>query len=270
MSPSVSDVINFLAMLYDTGIGYSAIGTARSALSTFLLIDGRPAGEHKLVCRFMKGVFASRPALPRYQVTWDVSLVLNYLKGLHPPSSLSLKDLSLKLITLFALLAGQRHQTLNSLDVINMSISADYAKFRIADILKTTRPNHHVAEIVFPAYDKDERLCPVKYLIQYLKLTRDIRLSEKKLFISYISPHKAIGTGTISRWIKMVLSNSGIDLSIFSPHSTRAASASKAVDKVQLGTILRTVGWSSERTFARFYKKPIIKEGVFAKAVIDQ
>merc|ERR1712002_235599 len=177
MSPSVSDVINFLAMLYDTGIGYSAIGTARSALSTFLLIDGRPAGEHKLVCRFMKGVFASRPALPRYQVTWDVSLVLNYLKGLHPPSSLSLKDLSLKLITLFALLAGQRHQTLNSLDVINMSFTEDSVKFRIAEVLKQTRPGYQVPELVFPAYE----------------------------VVSYRKPHKAVSTATIARWIKTIL-----------------------------------------------------------------
>ena len=218
----------------------------------------------------MRGVFACRPALPRYQVTWDVSLVLNYLKKLHPPLSLSLKDLSFKLLTLFALLAGQRHQTLRSLDVINMSISADFAKFRVADILKTTRPSHHIPELVFPAYSKDERLCPVKYLIQYLKLTRDIRLSEKRLFISYISPHKAIGTGTISRWLKYVLVRAGIDLSIFSAHSTRSAASSKAVEKVQIGTILRTVGWSSEKTFARFYNKPIIKEGAFARAVLDQ
>ena len=81
MKASVESVLNFLGDIFDTGIGYSAVGTARSALSTFLWIDGKPAGEHSLVCRFMKGVFNIRPALPRYEVTWDVSVVLNILKS---------------------------------------------------------------------------------------------------------------------------------------------------------------------------------------------
>ena len=40
-------------------------------------------GTHPLVRRFMKGVFILRPALPRYNVTWDVNIVLNYLKYKH-------------------------------------------------------------------------------------------------------------------------------------------------------------------------------------------
>ena len=61
----------------------------------------------------------------------------------------------------------------------------------------------------------------------------------------------------------------GVDLSIFSPYSTRAAATSQAFGKVELGTILRTVGWSNEKTYARFYKKPIVDQGAFAKAVLQ-
>ena len=178
MKAPVENVINFLSDIFETGVGYSAVDTARSALSTFLWIDGKPAGEHPLVCRFMRGVFNIRPALPRYEVSWDVKLVFKYLKKLHPPQSLSLKDLSLKLVMLLALLAGQRHQTLSCLDVINMSFTENAVKFRITEVLKHTRPGHHIPELVFPAYDIDERLCPVKYIIQYLKVTRDLRMKE--------------------------------------------------------------------------------------------
>ena len=205
MKASVENVLNFLGEVFDSGIGYSAVGTARSALSTFLWIDGKPAGEHPLVCRFMRGVFNIRPALPRYEVTWDVSIVFKFLKKLHPPQALSLKDLSHKVTTLLALLAGQRHQTLTCLNVMNMSFTQDAVKFRIGDVLKHSRPGHHIPELVFPAYEKDERLCPVKYVIQYLKVTRDLRLKEKALLVSYIKPHKAVTTGTISRWIKKVM-----------------------------------------------------------------
>ena len=66
------EVLNFLAEIFDSGVSYSAVGTARSALSTFLWVEGKPAGTHPLVCWFLRGVFAERPALPRYEVTWDV------------------------------------------------------------------------------------------------------------------------------------------------------------------------------------------------------
>ena len=35
----------------------------------------------------MKGVYTPRPALPRYNVTWDVNVALKYLKGLSPLES---------------------------------------------------------------------------------------------------------------------------------------------------------------------------------------
>jgi hypothetical protein len=81
MHPNVSQVLEFLAELFHSGLHYSAINTARSALSTFISIDNKPSGSHPLIIRFMKGVFEMRPAMPRYQITWDVSLVLCFWKN---------------------------------------------------------------------------------------------------------------------------------------------------------------------------------------------
>ena len=70
------------------GLGYSAIGTHRSALSSILQVPGVPKiGEHVLVSRFMKGVFNLRPPQPRYSHTWDVNKLLMYLKSLGPNAS---------------------------------------------------------------------------------------------------------------------------------------------------------------------------------------
>ena len=76
------------------------------------------AVSHPLVSRFIKaGVFEARPALPKYPETWDVKQELSYLQTLHPPESLTLKDLTYKLVMLLAaLLSGQRRQTLHSLE----------------------------------------------------------------------------------------------------------------------------------------------------------
>ena len=48
-------------------------------------------GDHNLVVRFLKGVYIEKPLQPRYDFTWDVSLVTNYLKDLNSCESLSLK-----------------------------------------------------------------------------------------------------------------------------------------------------------------------------------
>lgn len=62
-SASVETGVNFLAKLYQTGVGYSAINSARCALSTCILIGGcKSFGSHPLVCRFIKGFFESRPS----------------------------------------------------------------------------------------------------------------------------------------------------------------------------------------------------------------
>jgi len=81
-NPDISFVLDFLASLFDSGLGYSAINTARSALSTFLTIDNLPVGKHVLVKRFLRGIFNIKPSLPKYTKTWDVSAVLDYLKTL--------------------------------------------------------------------------------------------------------------------------------------------------------------------------------------------
>ena len=60
----------------------------------------------------------------------------------------------------------------------------------------------------------------------------------------------------------------GIDLAMFTPASTRAASSSKAAMSVSLGLILRTGGWSSDSVFGRYYNKPLVDVGGFANAVL--
>ena len=57
--PAVADVINFLTHFYDTGNSYSAINTARSALSAAVDIADSPCtvGKHPLIKRFVKAAF---------------------------------------------------------------------------------------------------------------------------------------------------------------------------------------------------------------------
>lgn len=64
---TINDGLDFLTLLYKQGVGYSAINTARSALSSVITpADKTTFGEHPLVTRFLKGTFELRPSLPRY------------------------------------------------------------------------------------------------------------------------------------------------------------------------------------------------------------
>ena len=89
------------------------------------------------------------------------------------------------------------------------------------------------------------------------------------LFISYVKPHNAISKDTISRWLRNVLFNAGIDCTKFKPHSIRSAAVSKAkANFVPIGHILQVAGWSNTRTFGKFYNKPMEKVAEFDKEVL--
>ena len=251
--------IDFLATLFSSGLGYSAINTARSALSSVLLLPNNTTfGSHPLVTRFLKGVFELKPSLPRYSVIWDVGVVLQYLKSLGLATELELKTLTKKMTMLLCLLTGQRCQTLTKLDINLMQTLQDKIVFTVGEKLKTTRPGRHLQPIELTSYDQDKTLCTVSHLQTYIANTHHLRGQNSKLLISYAKPHKPVSISTISKWAKTVLKEAGIDTTCFSGNSARSASTSYSVQSgLPLQDILKAGGWSNAGTFARYYNKPV-------------
>ena len=267
IQPSLGSVLDFLTVLYQQGLTYSAINTARSALSSYVTLkDGTCVGKHPLVSRLMKGIFQEKPPRPKYTDIWDVSVVLSHLHSLSPVDTLSLKELTLKLLMLILLVSGQRGQTVHLLNIDHMVFSNNCYTFQLVEHLKQSRPGVKNPLVKL----EDKALCVVSTLQEYLTRTQTLRGSGSQLFISYRKPFKKVSRDTVSRWVRSVLTDSGIDTSRFKPHSTRAASASAASNaSVSLDDILQTAGWSSESTFATFYNKPIAKENTFADGVLS-
>ena len=266
-SPPVREVIEFLTELHDNGLGYSALCTARSALSASVKFEGHPIGEHFLVSRFMKGAFNLRPALPKTNVTWDPKILLDHLKTLSPNDKISFKQLTFKCASLIWILSGQRGQSIHLISTKNLSVFTNEVKIRFGDKLKTSRPGFHQAEITLKAFPTDSALCVVRTLEEYLKRTEEFRGEEKQLFISFQKPYKAISRDTLSRWISVIMKDAGLDTSIFTPHSLRSASTSKAKRrKVSIQTILDTAGWKKDCTFRKHYEKEIKECGEFSLA----
>ena len=67
----------------------------------------------------------------------------------------------------------------------------------------------------------------------------------------------------MSRWVKGILKGVGIDMKIFSPHSTRNASTSMAKSvHLPIDLILKTGGWRSMKSYAKHCDK-------FAEAILQ-
>jgi len=266
---NVEQAIEFLTELYQKDLSFSAINTARSMLSVILKpVDGMTIGNQPLMRRFMKGVFRSRPSLPKYTVTYDVNIVLQYLGNLPTCQDLSLKQLTERLVTLLALLSGQRCQTLQFLNLNCMLRQEDRYTFYIASLLKTTRPAFHQMPLEFLAYPHNQKLCVVRNLDEYITRTQGLRNGCFQLLISPSKPYKGVKSSTIGRWLRKVLADAGIDTKTFAAHSTRSASTSCAKAKgLSVMEIARAAGWKNCRTFAEHYDK--LAESNFGNAILE-
>lgn len=260
--------MDFLTELFDEQFSYSAVNTARSMLSNFLVCNGK-FGIDPTVCQFMKGAYNLRPPKARYHEIWDANIVIKYLRGLSPVNMLNFTQLTLKVVMLMALISAQRVGTLHSLTVDMLRKTSNSFVFHLDAPLKQSRDGKPLPYLEFKAYPRDRRLCIFTYLKEFLK-RRKLKVGNvhNKLFISLIGKHKPVSKSTIARWIKIVLKNAGINTNIFKAHSVRAASVSKAKEQdIPIEDIMSNAGWTNSSTFGKFYDKPIRKQS-FAEAVL--
>ena len=130
-------------------------------------------------------------------------------------------------------------------------------------------PKTILDEIKFYSYPNDLTICPLNCLRQYLEATKQHRGNITSLFMTLNKPFKVSSKDTLVRWVKQTLEDTGINMNIFSPHSTLSVSNSKAEISVPLKTILETGRWRSNRMFARFYNKPILQEEQYCFSILN-
>ena len=179
--------------------------------------------------RFLKAVNQIKPVTPRYVETWDPDSVLNLFLSWAPAKKLSLEILTMKTVVLLLLVSGKRPQIIRNLDIGNMKVTDNHYTFYLNQSdLKEGRLNYKPEPLRFHKYPANKKLCIFNYLTEYLSRTNGIRKEEKSLFITLTAPHGRPSQCTVSRWIKTVLKEAGIDTALFSAGSTRSASTSKA------------------------------------------
>ena len=256
----VTELLDFLQSEYSVGKQYTTLNSYRSAISaTHIGFDGRPAGQHPLICRLMQGVFNSRPPQPKNVILWDVEEVLRYLEALPPLEELDLKTLTFKTAILFALSSADRVSDLQALDIRYRTYTNEGVRFIIPGLTKTRRSGPP-REVFYPEFGENRKICAVAALREYEKRTSSLRppLSDPNpLFISLVKPHKKVSPQTMGRWIKSTLALAGIDTSMYGAHSTRGVSTSTAKQKgVALVDVMSAANWKRESTFSKFHHRP--------------
>lgn len=166
----------------------------------------------------MQGVFNSRPPCPKYSVTWEVDVVISYLRSLGPSEDLSLKMLSLKLVVLMALASAGRSSDLHALDLRFRRYTPEGVIFVLPTLTKTRRSGPP-KESFFCTFE-EELLCPVHTLRVYERRTDSLRPKENIENRLFKKPHQPVCSASIARWMKTILTSAGIDIDQFKAHST--------------------------------------------------
>ena len=95
-------------------------------------------------------------------------------------------------------------------------------------IVKQSAPRGDQPVSLIPRLVAESKLCVATVLDEYIDRTFSLQGGEQQLFISYVKPHHGLSKDTISRWMKTVMQQAGVDTTVFKQHSIRAASTSKS------------------------------------------
>ena len=261
-NPTLSDILYFLDS--QKGSSHSKVTTARAAL-TFLFTcwdNNILQTNEPLVAKFIKGLWNQNPDLPGKTPVWNPARLLSHVKQNKIIETEDFLLLSQTTVTLLALATAARVQTLAALNIDTLQIMEDNSYiFPINVPLKTSSVSNHLVEVRIHPFT-DETLCPVSFLEKYISKTSSLRSNNNSnLFISTQKPYSKVSQQTLSRWIKTCLKNAGIQ---DKAHSIRASSTSAVFfSKLPVDKIIQKAGWTSESTFAKYYKRPLLESGEF-------
>ena len=257
VSRTAENIVQFLTNLFNKGRSYSVINSLKRGINSIACLQPyKSISDHPLIRDFTKGVFNLRPPRPRYSTTWDVRIVFYYLESIEDNVHLSDKLLSQKLLILLLLLSGQRLSTIFHFTVDRTTLSDISCSFSPVNALKHSRQGKKLDVSMFNKYPID-KLCAIQCLVKYLKRRNNRVEREQTLFITYCKLFKAVSQDSMSRCIKDIFSK--LKRFNFSPHSTRAASISKAkVTGIAIDDILSKGCWINAENVFKYCDKKIL------------
>ncbi len=277
---TVSDVLSFLQYRLDSGSLPSTLKVYVAAIAAFRSPQGgQSIGRDPMVVSFLKGARRLHPPRPPSVPPWDLKVVLRALSQppFEPLTSMGLKELSLKTTLLLALASAKRIGDLHA-----FSVDSDCIRFEPGDCSVTLRPRMgYVPKLLSTSFktqtvslsalssestasreaDAQTSVCPVRALRIYIDRSASFRQSDQ-LFVCYggCARGRAVSKQRLSHWIVDAITAAYTSQGLECPlhirgHSTRAIASSWAWSRgMSIRDICVAAGWSSQNTFARFYK----------------
>lgn len=123
--------------------------------------------------------------------------MLQYVKSISDTENLKCKELTRKTITLMILVTAQRLQTMALIITENIVISDSAITIEVPELIQTSKPGGYQPNLVPRFLEEEQNICVARSLIQYSKLTKELRRNGGTLFISIVKPHKPIGAQTL-------------------------------------------------------------------------
>ena len=191
-----------------------------------------------------------------------MSLLLKYYNSIDNNENLQFKDLVKKTVVLFMILVACRKQDLFTITVDNIVVEENKIVFLPNKTLKHRNTGKPLEPLIYHIYTANNKLYIVNCVNSYLGVREKIvDANVTEFIITYGKPHKPASWDTMSRWIKDELGKVGINTNVYTTHSCRAASTSKAMDNGVSPTKIQNRGcWKNENTFRTFYSKDIIDQ----------
>ena len=140
MRANLKDGLLYLSDLAKKRLAYNTINVQRPMLSDLLEdTDNTPFGRHELTRRFMRGLFNLNPLKPRYSVTWDPQVILDYLSISDGNDDMGLLALSCKVTSLMALSTLMRVSEIAGIDKKSIIFSEKAVEFSLSKPRKWQR-----------------------------------------------------------------------------------------------------------------------------------
>ena len=274
-SVSLAAVVDFLRFLRsDRKLVLSTIRSYVSAIRYPLqLAKGSDLFDDPSYAAFMRGLAASMPISRPVPVQWNLNVVLSFLQGVEPLSSVSSFALLKKTLFLVALASGRRISELTHLSWKAPFLVITHSSAKLAYtpgfLAKNEVPGRLHSRIVIRriacSSDSPERyLCPVRCLLHWRQRIRDRgSVAEQQLFQSpdavFQSPKRL--SSLLVEVIKeshSVVSEEGARLMRVRAHDVRAVAASQLwLSCSDWDQVSSAFSWKDKTVFIDHYSRGI-------------
>jgi len=283
---STIQVGEFLTEKFDEGLQSATVRNYKSAILSVHrgFSDGSTLNDGDHLSKLLDGMFNERPPPRTVVPTWELEVVLNYLKGppFEPLRRATLKHLTLKTVFLVTLASGRRCSEVHALSARKTVFGRTGVTlfYRPDFVAKNESATFQHSSIFLPkmsmssSIKEDDLWCPVRALIRYLDQTQSYRQNDQ-LFLTHAEPHGPASKSTLARWLVSVISDSGAvqQDSAVTAHSTRAVAASWAFQRgMTLDEICSAISWKAPTTFTNAYYRDVgglRPRGFFTKSVLS-